>query len=149
MSGSRREICRIVMFLVAGVVAFGVDYGLYQAAVALGARPPLARALSWLAAVTTTYAINSRVTFRPSAAALLQDGLRHLRHRDRYLPYVATQALGGMVSFATFLALLPRLRPLLALAVATLAATTCNYLGARRVLRRRRLASSGARKPAG
>ncbi len=138
MNRSHREIRSIALFLVAGVVAFCVDYGLYQAGVALGASPPLARVMSWLAAVTTTYAINSGVTFRPSAAAFLQNGLRRPRHWDRYLPYVATQALGGMVSFITFLALLPRMRPLLALAVATLAATLCNYLGARTVLNRRR-----------
>lgn len=148
MNRSRREMRSIGLFLVAGVVAFGVDYGLYQAGVALGASPPLARALSWLAAVTTTYALNSGVTFRPSGAALLRNGLRRPRHRDRYLPYVATQALGGMVSVLTFLALLPRLRPLLALAVATLAATVCNYLGARTVLSRDR-ASPGPRGSAG
>ncbi|MCS5697710.1 GtrA family protein [Cyanobium sp. FGCU-52] len=148
MNRSRREIRSIGLFLLAGLVAFGVDYGLYRAGVQLGAGPPLARALSWLAAVTTTYAINSGVTFQPPPAALRQDGLQRPRHRDRYLPYVATQGLGGIVSFATFLALLPRLRPLPALAMATLAATLCNYLGARTVLSPRRT-SSGGRRSAG
>jgi putative flippase GtrA len=148
MNGSRREIRSIGLFLVAGVVAFGVDYGLYQAAVALGAGPPLARALSWWAAVTTTYAFNSGLTFRPPAAGFSRAGLARPRHRDRYLPYVATQALGGVVSFITFLALLPRLRPLPALVVATLAAAVCNYLGARSVLSRRR-GAAGRRGPTG
>lgn len=140
MSQPRREIRSISLFLVAGVLAFAVDFGVFRAGVALGATPLGARALSWWVAVTTTFAINSQVTFRPPAVALPQEGLKHGHRRERYFPYVATQLFGGMVSLFTFLALLPRLGSLGALVVATLAAASCNYLGARSVLRHRRMA---------
>lgn len=131
---SRSDRRSVVLFLVAGLIAFAVDYGVFRLASAVGATPLAARGVSWWAAVTTTFAINSLVTFRaPAAPDRPGRGLR----RDRFLPYVATQALGGLVSLGTFLALLPLLRPLLSLVVATLAAASCNYLGARAVLVRR------------
>lgn len=143
MSQPRREIRSISLFLVAGVVAFAVDFGVFRAGVALGATPLGARALSWWVAVTTTFAINSQVTFRPPADSLPQEVLKPVRRRERYFPYVATQLLGGMVSLVTFLALLPRLGSLVALVVATLVATSCNYLGARSVLSLRRMTPGG------
>lgn len=134
---SRSDRRSVVLFLVAGLIAFAVDYGVFRLGSAVGATPLAARGVSWWAAVTTTFAINSLVTFRaPAASDRPGRGLRGLR-RDRFLPYVATQALGGLISLGTFLALLPLLRPLLSLVVATLAAASCNYLGARAVLVRR------------
>lgn len=131
----RREIRSIALFLVAGLIAFGVDYGVFRLVSAAGAGPAGARGLSWMAGVSTTFSFHILVTFPPPRTHR-QAGGRRWRRRDRYLPYVATQAVGGVINVATFLALLPLLRPLLSLAVATLVATSCNYLGARSVLGR-------------
>ena len=134
MKRHHSEIHRITLFLLAGLIAFGVDYGVYRFCSTLGLPPLLARTLSWSAAVSTTYLVNSRFTFAPTPVAngLASRPLR-LRH-ERYLPYVATQAVGGVISVGIFLALLPLLSQLFSLVAATLASISCNYLGARWVL---------------
>ena len=135
MADLRLESRRLLSFLLAGTIAFGVDLGVYHLAVALLGTPALAKAVSWGVAVATTFSINSLLTFRTAPAGSGQPTpiLRSLDWR-RFPGYTATQALGGVVNIGVFLLLLPHLAPFPSLALATAAAAGCNYLGAKAVL---------------
>ena len=64
MADLRQESLRILAFLLAGTIAFGVDLGMYLLAVALLGSPALAKGVAWGVAVVTTFSINSLLTFR-------------------------------------------------------------------------------------
>ena len=112
MADLRLESRRLLTFLLAGTIAFGVDLGVYQVAVALLGTPALAKAVSWGVAVATTFSINSLLTFRtaPTGSGRPTPILRSLDWR-RFPGYTATQALGGVVNIGLFLLLLPHLAP--------------------------------------
>lgn len=135
MADLRQESRRILTFLLAGTIAFGVDLGVYHLVVALLGSPALAKGVSWGVAVATTFSINSLLTFRTAPAGsdrptpILQGLDWH-----QFPGYTATQALGGVVNIGLFLLLHPHLAPFPSLALATAAAAGCNYLGARAVL---------------
>jgi len=135
MADLRQESLRILAFLLAGTIAFGVDLGTYHLAVALLGSPALAKGVAWGVAVATTFSINSLLTFRtaPAGSGRPTPILRSLDWRQ-FPGYTATQALGGVVNIGLFLLLLPHLAPFPSLALATAAAAGCNYLGARAVL---------------
>jgi putative flippase GtrA len=135
MADLRQESRRILTFLLAGTIAFGVDLGVYHLAVALLGSPALAKGVSWAVAVATTFSINSLLTFRTAAAGSGRPTpiLQGLDWRQ-FPGYTATQALGGVVNIGLFLLLHPHLAPFPSLALATAAAAGCNYLGARAVL---------------
>ena len=135
MADLRQESRRILTFLLAGTIAFGVDLGVYHLAVALLGSPALAKGVSWAVAVATTFSINSLLTFRTAAAGSGRPTpiLQGLDWRQ-FPGYTATQALGGVVNIGLFLLLMPHLAPFPSLALATAAAAGCNYLGARAVL---------------
>ncbi len=138
MADLRQESRRILTFLLAGTIAFGVDLGVYHLAVALLGSPALAKGVAWAVAVATTFSINSLLTFRTAAAGSGRPTpiLQGLDWRQ-FPGYTATQALGGVVNIGLFLLLLPHLAPFPSLALATAAAAGCNYLGARAVLGRK------------
>lgn len=137
MRPSRREAGRIALFLVSGLIAFGVDYLIFRLSMSFGAGSYVSKSISWMTAASTTFSFNTLFTFRAVRSTI---GCAVPPHRliqlKRYFQYIASQALGGAVNISTFLVLLHWLQPLSSLVVATLSATTCNYLGARFVLGR-------------
>jgi putative flippase GtrA len=138
MADLRQESRRLLTFLLAGTIAFGVDLGVYHLAVALLGSPALAKGVGWAVAVATTFSINSLLTFRtaPAGSSGRTPILQGLDWRQ-FPGYTATQALGGVVNIGLFLLLHPHLAPFPSLALATAAAAGCNYLGARAVLGRK------------
>jgi putative flippase GtrA len=114
-------------FAVAGIAGFITDAVILYLALAAGLGPFTGRALSFLAAVGTTWGINRRHTFtvRPGEP-LWREGLR----------YLAAMAFGGVVNFACYgavIAVLPRSSwaPLAGLVVGTGFGMVCNFLSAR------------------
>src|SRR2546423_510705 len=64
-----RVAIELLRFGVVGVIGFVVDAAVLTAAIALGLGPWLGRALSYLVAATTTFALNRAWTFRSAAQA--------------------------------------------------------------------------------
>ncbi|WP_431268985.1 GtrA family protein [Dankookia sp. P2] len=59
---------KLLRFGVVGIAGFVVDSGMLTVAIALGLGPWLGRVLSYLAAATTTFALNRAWTFRGTAS---------------------------------------------------------------------------------
>lgn len=118
----------LVPFLVVGTIGFSVD----AVALALlthgaGLGPYLARALSFMVAVSATYALNRAWSFRARASK---------RRGPEYGRYLAVQIGGVAINFACFalcIELWPvfAANPVLALAVGSIVAMAWNYAGAR------------------
>lgn len=129
--GIRRQFLR---FTLVGAVGFVVDVGVLYAMLALGLGYYLGRAVSFLAAVFTTWQLNRRYTF--------------VAHPGRHwfaewLRYLATMLAGGAVNYACYAGMvhsLPRAGWLPAAAVATgsVAGLAVNFLGARLWVYRKR-----------
>ncbi|RSM61685.1 GtrA family protein [Kibdelosporangium aridum] len=70
-TGSRSVglLTQIIRFVVVGVLAAAVDYGSYQALVAMGTWVHLAKAISFILGTTTAYLINRRWTFNATGGA--------------------------------------------------------------------------------
>lgn len=115
---------RFFRFALIGGVAFLVDAALYTLLGDALGRPWLQKLLGFAGGVSTTYLLNSALTFRTPLSLA------------RYGLYVLSQAGGMAVNLAAFLLALQALPALLALVLATLAGLAVNFLGARRVLRR-------------
>ncbi len=101
--------------------------------VARGNNVASARSLSFLAAVTTTWALNRAWTF--------SDTKRKQRHRE-YFAYLLTQLVGAGINlgiFFSFLNLYPSQRrfPLLALAVGAVPALIFNFTASKYLVFRR------------
>ncbi|TNC10230.1 GtrA family protein [Methylobacterium terricola] len=121
---------QFLRFCAVGLVGFLVDAGLLLAAVGLGLPPLAGRLLSWLAAASTTFALNRIVTFGDAAAAPVW---------RRWLLFLAANGLGGAVNYGVFGLVLgvaaptgPRL--VVALAAGTLAGLALNFWLSRRVV---------------
>jgi putative flippase GtrA len=84
---------QFVRFSVVGTIAFVVDAGTLQAALALGADHYSGRLLSYLVAATAAWALNRRYTFRLGA----REGLAL-----EWLHYLAANAVGGLVNYLTY-----------------------------------------------
>lgn len=85
----------LVRFGMAGAVGFVVDSGiLYLCVRFFGWDPYSGRALSFLAAVTTTWTLNRRFTF--------SDQTPQARLPRQYLRYVLGALTGGSVNYATY-----------------------------------------------
>jgi putative flippase GtrA len=115
---------RILTFGLVGVVGFVVDSALLAATIGF-IGPYWGRAVSFVAAVLTTWAFNRNITFRDRPS--------------RYSPgvelgrYFAAMCIGGAVNYAVYAALLgivgaEGLAPFAALAVGSLAGMTVNLL---------------------
>ena len=120
------ERTRLVYFIVAGGTGFCVDALVLSVLVnAFGWSPYLARVVSFSIAVTATWYLNRKLTFRDRSA-------RHVG--TEYMRYAAVQIVGAAVNYGTFAALVMlfdlALRwPLVALAPASLVAMFVTYLG--------------------
>lgn len=123
MHAARRQLA---FFVLAGLLGLAVDSAiLYALASWLGFYG--ARVLSFLAAATTTWAVNRRYTF---------DG--HGGDKPvwrQYLQYLASMTLGGCVNYAAYAATLQwagwSFAPLLGVALGSLAGMGFNFASAR------------------
>jgi putative flippase GtrA len=87
---------RLLAFGLVGAVGFAVDAGVLQLLFSLGGvRPLLGRLVSFPLAVTATWLLNRRFTFKDRAA---------VPGKSSYFLYVFGQVLGGLLNVATFAA---------------------------------------------
>lgn len=84
---------RILSFGAIGGIGFVVDAGILQALFSLGARPLIARCISFPIAVTATWLLNRRYTFRDRS----QSGAH-----ARYVLYVVGQVVGALINVGAF-----------------------------------------------
>lgn len=117
-------------FAVVGVIGFVVDTAVVYALLALGAEFFAARVPSFLAAATTTWALNRCFTFRSAARGPL------LRE---WATFLATNAVGGLVNYATSVGLeagwdLASAHPVLAVAAGSIAGMFLNFAAAKRLV---------------
>jgi putative flippase GtrA len=122
---------QFVQFAGVGAIGFVVDALIFIALTGWYAdwHPYLARALSATCSISTTWALNRRVTFREQQSA---------DARGEYLRYVLAQVVGLILNlgvFAVGVALVPLLRrvPLLALILGAGVALTVNFLTAKHI----------------
>lgn len=108
--GAQKDLPR---FITSGGIGFCVDAGVLTLLIASQWSVVSARALSFIAAVTATWAINHAWTFRPR--------IKNSLSRE-YLLYLATQIGGALINFSVFLALIWLYPPLKGVPVAPLAA---------------------------
>lgn len=115
---------RLLRFAAVGLAGFAVDAGLTELAIAAGAGPFVARVGAIAAAIATTWWLNRRLTWRSEARGLAAAG--------EGARYVAVALAGTAVNYgvyAVLLALLPDLRPALAVAAGSAAAMVVTFLG--------------------
>ena len=118
-------------FAVVGSLAFFVDAGVFTAMHALGAGTFLSRSLSILTSVTFTWYLNRTFTFKTSKPASFLE----------FLSYLGGMQLGLITNFTTFFIVLyvsdfASTYPIVALAIATLAGMTINFLISRKILQK-------------
>lgn len=116
-------------FIVVGTLGFMVDAGVVTLLAAAGAGPWLARLVSFAVAVSTTWVLNRRYTFRHRSP-------RHNSSRKNFGYYVAACLVGGGLNLGTYALLVSRVplfAEVLALAVAagSIAGMGANFLLAR------------------
>jgi putative flippase GtrA len=111
---------------VVGAIGFAVDAGLLHLLTSAASLDPVsARVLSFLAAVTATWALNRAMTFADRAS------VRVVREWGRYF---GVSAFGAAFNFVVYLAAVGfsawfAARPVAALALASALAMCVNYLG--------------------
>jgi putative flippase GtrA len=118
---------QFLLFCIAGTIGFLVDAGIVQALVAQGADPYLARLVSFLCALTATWAFNRRYTF---------GAVRSDRAGREWLRYFIAMLGGFAVNYAVYAALvysLPVIRqwPALGVAAGSIAGLVVNYFSSR------------------
>jgi putative flippase GtrA len=114
-------------FAVIGAFGFGVDAGVLWLAMAAGTGFHTGRVLSFLTAVSFTWALNRRHSFRP------RDGVSRL---SEWLRYLIAMLVGGGVNLTASFACyhyfeLVRLWPILAVAVGSISGMLVNFFAAR------------------
>jgi putative flippase GtrA len=115
---------RITVFGGVGAIGFAVDAGMLQALFLMGMAPLRARLISFPLAVTVTWLLNRRWTFRDRSA---------MGGRLGYPIYLLGQALGALLNMGVFVVSI-HLRPTMAmhpivpLAVGAAAGLAFNYL---------------------
>lgn len=144
-NGGREIVRQFISFVGVGTLGFAVDAALFFALQAIAGWPiAWARTVSATCSITTTWALNRRITFAQR---------RSENRAGEYLRYVAGQVVGLAVNLGTFtlcLWLLPRLRhyPIVALAIGAAAALLFNFFTARTIaFRERRHPESGEHPP--
>lgn len=122
------SIRQLLAFSIVGAVGFVIDSSVLYAAIALGLGLAGGRVVSYLAAVTVTWALNRRYTFADrSQRALLQQWAR----------FAFTQLAGASVNLGSYYLLLHTNRalvahwPVLAVAVGSLAGLSINFVVAK------------------
>ncbi|MBL6079821.1 GtrA family protein [Belnapia sp. T18] len=112
-----------------GVAGFLVDAGVLTAGIALGTGPWLGRLLSYLAAATTTFALNRAWTFRSSRQ---EGGLGR-----QWLLFLLVNVLGFLCNYGTYAALLAGVplvaaHPVIGVAAGSVAGLAANFFMSRR-----------------
>lgn len=123
---ARPGLRQFVSFALVGVLGFGVDASVLYAGLKLGLGLDSGRVVSYLAAVTATWALNRRFTFGASRRHPLIEWAR----------FAATQLSGAVVNLGTYFALvsvsgLVDRFPILGVAAGSLAGLTLNFTVAR------------------
>jgi putative flippase GtrA len=124
-----RMLGEFLRFGVVGVGGFLVDAGVLTAGIALGTGPWIGRVLSYLAAATTTFALNRAWTFRAARPA---GGLAR-----QWLLFLLVNLLGFVCNYGTYAALvagvpLVAAQPVIGVAAGSLAGLAANFLMSRR-----------------
>ncbi|MDX1742041.1 MAG: GtrA family protein [Ruegeria sp.] len=121
---------QFIRFAIVGALAFVVDAGLLLIAIeGLNWAPEVARLLSFLGAVTTTWYLNRTYTFATKMPPSMKE----------FISYVLAMSFGMAVNYTVFVAVI-RLNdiastyPVLALVPSTLAGMVINFLFSRRIL---------------
>ena len=119
---------RIVRFLCVGAVGFFADAAMLALLTSiLGIEPLIARCLSIAFALTVTWLLNRTLTFGRSSRGMAIEGAR----------YGGVGVATSLFNYAIYAALLlaaPATPPLVALVVASAAATLLSYLGYSRLV---------------
>lgn len=129
---SRGLLGELLRFGVVGVAGFVVDAGVLTAGIALGTGPWFGRVLSYLAAASTTFALNRAWTFRQAerpvgrAGAARQWGL-----------FLLVNLIGFACNYGTYAALIASVpyvavHPVLGVAAGSVAGLLGNFLLTRR-----------------
>ncbi|QFT93662.1 GtrA-like protein [Roseovarius sp. THAF9] len=112
-------------FLAVGSIGFVVDAGVLWVLVTLGGDAYLSRGLSFAMAMSVTWALNRRWTFRGARRTAL--------HRE-YAAYALVQGIGTAINFAVYALMLALLgtgptAAVVALACGSSVALAVNYIG--------------------
>jgi len=119
------DLSKFFRFGAIGVVGFGVDAAVLQAAISLFAISPYAgRVASYLAAATTTWWLNRNVTFRETL---------HIKPARQWARFLVVNMTGGIANYAVFAALVATvqavaLHPVLGVAAGSLTGLVFNFL---------------------
>ena len=123
-----RVAVELLRFGLVGVAGFVVDAGVLTAAIALGLGPWFGRVLSYLAAATTTFALNRAWTFRVTTTA---------RPIHQWALFLAVNLVGFAFNYGAYAALLAWVPlvaayPVLGVAAGSLAGLVGNFVLSRR-----------------
>jgi len=123
-----RVAVELLRFGVVGVAGFVVDAGVLTAAIALGLGPWFGRVVSYLAAATTTYALNRAWTFRAATST---------RPVQQWMLFLVVNLVGFAFNYGTYAALvacvpLVAATPVLGVAAGSLAGLVGNFVLSRR-----------------
>lgn len=129
-AGQIRLLGEMLRFGVVGVAGFVVDALVLLAAIALGTGPWWGRGLSYLAAASTTFALNRAWTFRDAARD---------RPAQRWALFLAVNLVGFACNYGTYAALIATAplvasHPVLGVAAGSLAGMAGNFLLSRRLV---------------
>jgi putative flippase GtrA len=116
---------QLLAFSVVGTIGFAVDAAiLYAAMTVLGTGLYVGRAISYLVAATTTWALNRRFTFhgQRSSVRIIEWGR-----------FLAANAVGGLVNYGTYAALVATqptaaAHPVIGVAAGSLAGLALNFM---------------------
>jgi putative flippase GtrA len=121
---------RILSFGAIGGIGFVVDAGILQGLFSFGVQPLMARCVSFPIAVTATWLLNRRYTFRDRA----QSGAH-----ARYALYVGGQIVGALINVGVFVLTIRHwpeaaARPLIPMMAGSAIALLFNYSWANRLV---------------
>jgi putative flippase GtrA len=123
---------QLLSFAVVGAVGFVVDSTALVGALHLGLGPYLGRLVSYLASVTTTWALNRRFTFARSPGQATRGGLA-----AQWARFALSQLSGATVNLSSYALLVYAVgvvarHPVIGVAVGSLAGMFTNFTAARR-----------------
>lgn len=130
-------------FGLVGVVGFVVDSLVLMAVMAAGLDPYSGRAVSFTAAVTTTWLLNRSFTFQDRSPGLFRQWLR----------FASVNSFGGVVNYLTYAVLVSEVAifarwPVLGVVVGSLAGMAFNLYGSKRFVFHRKEREAAAHMPA-
>lgn len=129
---ARRMVGELLRFGVVGVAGFVVDASVLTAGIALGTGPWFGRVLSYLAAASSTFALNRAWTFRDAARPEGRAGAAR-----QWGLFLLVNLIGFACNYGTYAALLASVpyvavHPILGVAAGSLAGLLGNFLLTRR-----------------